>query len=817
MAQQQISMKASLAKHAINKFFNLKLRIALINKDLWYNNQCLLNNVIPKYVGIKQLHHTKIARITTNQARIKWVKMEIRALHAKKQMINDQLYKMHLEILNSNLEEDLELQKETRKSWLDSKMKEKQKRLESKLHELISVNNKCYETRSKATLDQNLDNKIEHTFYERTTNLTKVTFNDNERRLLDKGLKHNGDASYKNKRNLKQTILDSERALNCIEMEERPHARHLILEKLIKIKNHPIRNNKVEQQTIRTIKNKLKDNDLILLKADKGQTTVVMNKKDYICKTEKFIEENGIVKLNKDPTKNFQSELKKVLNNIELTMNKNEKKKVINMNPKPPILRALPKIHKVNIPIRPIVNYRNAPAYKLAGFLQKLLKRNINLKNNRTVQNSKQFVAEVHKLKVNKDSKMASMDIVCMYTNLPVAEAIEAVKENLKENKFSDDENNEIGNLIEICLKQNYFIFNDNIYIQKEGLGMGNPLSGMLADVLLNKMENKLIKDLENKDPEIKWWRYVDDVWVLYNSKKITSEEILESCNKMNTKLEFTKEDEVDGILNYLDVKVVRKNDSFMTGVYRKNTTTSHTLHSKGNHPEQHKRAAFNAYIHRAINIPNNEEERNKEMRIIKQIAKDNEYSEIWVQKIKDKIISQRNKRNKVEKDKEDKYVVFDYINKQTNNVTQIFKNKYNLKIAYRTNNNMKMLIGKQNTSKVDLYSKSGVYKLRCQGDKCPKFYVGQSGREFRIRFKEHLQGVKHGRPSAFSSHVFEEDHPFKNIEENMEIMTTLSKGQDLDTYEALEIYLSRNNSACLNIQEDYGHNPMFQVLDERD
>ena len=38
------------------------------------------------------------------------------------------------------------------------------------------------------------------------------------------------------------------------------------------------------------------------------------------------------------------------------------------IRPSAPTLQALPKIHKEDIPIRPIINYRNTPAHKLAKY-----------------------------------------------------------------------------------------------------------------------------------------------------------------------------------------------------------------------------------------------------------------------------------------------------------------------------------------------------------------------------------------------------------------------------------------------------------------
>ena len=53
---------------------------------------------------------------------------------------------------------------------------------------------------------------------------------------------------------------------------------------------------------LKKLKQKKINNDSVVLKADKGNTTVVMHKNDYTQKVYEFIEKNNITKLKEDPT-----------------------------------------------------------------------------------------------------------------------------------------------------------------------------------------------------------------------------------------------------------------------------------------------------------------------------------------------------------------------------------------------------------------------------------------------------------------------------------------------------------------------------------
>jgi hypothetical protein len=43
--------------------------------------------------------------------------------------------------------------------------------------------------------------------------------------------------------------------------------------------------------------------------------------------------------------------------------------------------------------------------------------------------------------------------------------------------------------------------------------------------------------------------------------------------------------------------------------------------------------------------------------------------------------------------------------------------------------------------STTDKYNLSGVYQLQCT--ECPRKYIGQRGRTFKTRYKEHIRDIK--------------------------------------------------------------------------
>jgi len=88
----------------------------------------------------------------------------------------------------------------------------------------------------------------------------------------------------------------------------------------------------------------------------------------------------------------------------------------------------------------------------------------------------------------------------------------------------------------------------------------------------------------------------------------------------------------------------------------------------------------------------------------------------------------------------------------------------------------------------LDKYSRSGAYKLTCPD--CNKVYVGQTGRSFTQRFKEHKNAFRSNRNTPnYTKHTLEHSHPFGPIHETMQILQYQGKGAHHNTIERYFIY----------------------------
>jgi hypothetical protein len=98
------------------------------------------------------------------------------------------------------------------------------------------------------------------------------------------------------------------------------------------------------------------------------------------------------------------------------------------------------------------------------------------------------------------------------------------------------------------------------------------------------------------------------------------------------------------------------------------------------------------------------------------------------------------------------KWATFTYIGKETRTIARLFRNT-NLWIGCITKNTIQYQLQPRKPN-ADKYSKSGIYQLSC--NECPLKYIGQTGRNFRTRYKEHVQAIWCNKPnSKYSQHTY--------------------------------------------------------------
>nr|VZI49093.1 unnamed protein product [Spirometra erinaceieuropaei] len=161
--------------------------------------------------------------------------------------------------------------------------------------------------------------------------------------------------------------------------------------------------------------------------------------------------------------------------------------------------------------------------------------------------------------------------------------------ELLLQSKYDETENrlghDQILQLLQLCLRT-YFAFDGTIYEQVKGTPMGSPISGFIAEAVLQRLESLVFQH-----PKPKFWaRYVDDTFVVIEGDQVLT--FKEHLNAVLPDTQLTMEGEENNQLAFLDALVCRKDcGGPKTKVFTKATNTMQVLNFNSNHPISHKRS----------------------------------------------------------------------------------------------------------------------------------------------------------------------------------------------------------------------------------
>lgn len=103
---------------------------------------------------------------------------------------------------------------------------------------------------------------------------------------------------------------------------------------------------------------------------EKGKTIVIMENQHHKNKLAEFIHDNDLTLLNQHPTPKYQRTIISTINHCKDMIPKELKHRYYNPNPTPFMIRALIKVHKNPMAIRPVINWKNAPPYPYPANLQ---------------------------------------------------------------------------------------------------------------------------------------------------------------------------------------------------------------------------------------------------------------------------------------------------------------------------------------------------------------------------------------------------------------------------------------------------------------
>ena len=649
------------------------------------------------------------------------------------------------------------------------------------------VSSTCKE-RQKAKFDKLLEdcchNKCSSDVKKRwVLNLSNTQLSTEETEVLKKGLNF---APAPHKIPVSQMISAVECGLSRIPSE----AAFLARKKVANILSHakPPESN-LRPEHCRALKSLKRKTNILILPADKGRATVVMDKEDYERKVCDLLDDSRTYEvLKRDPTVSFERKMNALLLEYKKRglIPQRLYDRLRSSGGLTPLFYGLPKIHKPGVPLRPIVSFITSPSYQLSRHLSYILSPLIG-KSDSSVKNSVEFSDFIRSKHLGQDEVLVSFDVVSLFTNVPISLAIEVARRRLE----TDEElclrtqlgTQELITLLEFCLKATYLAFRGRVFRQKFGTAMGSPVSVSVANLVMEDIEERALTSFNIQLPF--WKRYVDDTITAVPKEKVS--ELLDHLNSIEDSINFTVEIEKNSKIPFLDILLTHEADgSVSTTVYRKATHTDKYLDYESHHPLSHKLSVVSTLLHRIDTHCSTDSARSVENSRVLQALKVNGYPKTLVRRPPVKKKHQLTQEWK-------STIVLPYVRGVSESLRRVL-GPLGVRVGFRPANTLGRMLSRPKDVIPDVQKSGVVYKIPCAS--CPASYIGQTGRRLQQRLDEHKRAIRQAdfNASPLAEHVWTEEHQvdWSNV-------VVVSNPRDLTTRLVEEALTIRSTTNVLN------------------
>ncbi|XP_062698654.1 uncharacterized protein LOC134284184 [Aedes albopictus] len=566
----------------------------------------------------------------------------------------------------------------------------------------------------------------------------------------------------------------------------------------------------------------LKENpNVLVLKSDKGNKTVLMDAEEYKQKMKELLQDNQTYKpIDKDPTLRFERQnnsLVKRLRNLDLIDDRTAKE-LTKYNAVCPRIYGQPKAHKPGLPLRPVVPNVTAPSYNLSKYVGKILQQS--LVSSYNVQDSFTFCEFINGVTLPDNHVLISLDVKALFTSIPKPLVINSII--MRWDEIRPNTNICLDLFLEIvgfCIDSSYFKFDGQHYAQIFGTAMGNPLSSHIADWVMEALLDNVLRSLNIPLPFLK--KFVDDLVTAMPLDQL--QHVLDVFNSYDIHIQFTHELEVENQLPYLDMLLIRQNNQTVkTQWYQKPIASGRFLNYLSFHPLKQKLNMAKNFAKRVHLLSTDLDMQTKQV-----IVEDNLKLNGYPTSLRKRIANRMNERENsstvgtqpiqhaigsqpTEEHLEHTYRSIPYIKHLSERVDRAIGREYpNIKLAKYNINTVGNLFSRIKDPIALDDQNNVVYHIPCSN--CPACYIGMTKNRLKTRISGHRtlyntmdrlleQGADNTDPrmaslserTALMQHSIQENHRFDL--KQVKILEKVNKTQNLQFLEMCHIARNRHS-----------------------
>lgn len=238
-----------------------------------------------------------------------------------------------------------------------------------------------------------------------------------------------------------------------------------------------------------------------------------------------------------------------------------------------PKFHLLPKVHKKSptLQTRPIIGATNWCTTPVSILFDSRLKQHL-IKFPAVLRNSQELTKCLQNIQLQSNDWLVTMDIVSLYPNIDL---------NLLNFVLSSLDPS-FASISDFITRNNFFIYNDQIFRQKNGIAMGTNCAVNIAQIYLGKLLD--VELLEHYHLRL-YKRYIDDIFTIFNG---TEQELLDFFKHVNSMIPgisitytYSK-----NTTEFLDLKIFKESDnSIGYNTHQKSQNKYHYLSPRSCHP----------------------------------------------------------------------------------------------------------------------------------------------------------------------------------------------------------------------------------------
>lgn len=264
-----------------------------------------------------------------------------------------------------------------------------------------------------------------------------------------------------------------------------------------------------------------------------------------------------------------------------------------------PEFYILPKLHKNPVLGRPIVpshSWITSNASRILNlYLQPIL-----AEYNQILNNSTRLIIQLEALDPTITYDIVTGDVSSLYTNIPTNDGIKAVGSIISDYyKNSPGLVHELKWLLDWVLKGNVFKFRTKYYYQLNGTAMGTSCAPAYANLYMAYLEKNL-----NTSNSILWYRYIDDIILIYDKKTPGLVNLMNQYNTQNKNIVINWDQSRDTA--FLDLLIRQESDGkIRISTYNKETNKFLYIPYTSFHPRSQKQAFIRTELIRFLRTNN--------------------------------------------------------------------------------------------------------------------------------------------------------------------------------------------------------------------